>query len=78
MASTNNRIIDINSLTMPDIRENMAAGRQAFCLMSKYDVEWINNRENAAVAEAYLSQRAIPRNGSRLCKGHKDGTPPFS
>ena len=54
------RIININSLTMPDIRENIAAGRQAFCLMSKYDVEWINNRENSAVAETYLSQRGIP------------------
>ena len=53
-------IIDINSLTMPDIRENIAAGRQTFCLMSKYDVEWINNRENSAVSETYLSQRGIP------------------
>ena len=45
---------------MPDIRENIAAGRQTFCLMSKYDVEWINNRENSAVSETYLSQRGIP------------------
>ena len=28
--------------------------------MSKYDVEWINNRENSAVSETYLSQRGIP------------------
>ena len=54
------RIIDINSLTMGLIRENTAAGRQAFCLISKYDVEWVNNRQNSAVAEAYLKSRNIP------------------
>ena len=32
------QIIDISSLTMGLIRENTAAGRQAFCLISKYDL----------------------------------------
>ncbi len=54
-------IIDINSLTMGLIRENIAAGRQTFSLMNKYDVEWVNNRENAAVAEAYLKECGIPK-----------------
>ena len=62
------KIIDINSLTMGLIRENTAAGRQAFCIISKYDVEWVNNRENSAVAEAYLRTRGIPPEQARHAK----------
>ncbi len=51
------RIIDPNSLTMGLIRENIAAGRQAFALINKYDLEWVNNRRNAAVVEAELQNR---------------------
>ena len=62
------RTIDINSLTMGLIRENTAAGRQTFCMISKYDVEWVNNRRNSAVAEAYLQARGIPETQARHAK----------
>ncbi len=62
------KIIDLNSLTMGLIRENIAAGRQVFSLISKYDVEWINNRKNAAVVEAYLKARGIPETQARHAK----------
>ena len=54
------RIISPASLTMGLVRENIAAGRQAFALISKYDQEWVNNRRNSAVAETELRQRGIP------------------
>ncbi len=50
------RIISPSSLTMGLIRENIAAGRQAFGIINKYDLEWVNNRTNSAVAEAELQR----------------------
>ena len=61
-------VIDLNSLTMGLIRENIAAGRQAFALISKYDLEWINNRKNSTVAEAHLKAQGIPEMQSRHAK----------
>ena len=59
------RTIDPNSLTMGLIRENIAAGRQAFALINKYDLEWVNNRRNAAVVEVELQGRGIPATQSQ-------------
>ena len=61
-------IIDPNSLTMGRIRENTAAGRQAFALIHKYDLEWVNNRRNAAVVEEDLRARGIPPEQTRYAK----------
>ena len=44
------RTIDINSLTMGLIRENIAAGRQTFALVDKYDVECLTNSPQRLIA----------------------------
>ncbi len=62
------RIIDINSLTLGRIRENTAAGRQVYCLLSKYDVEWINNRKNSAVVDTYLADRNLDQSHAKVLK----------
>lgn len=61
-------IISPNSLTMGLVRENIAAGRQVFALINKYDLEWVNNRKNSAVAEADLQRRSIPEGQARHAK----------
>jgi ABC-type glycerol-3-phosphate transport system substrate-binding protein len=46
------RIIDMNSLALAGdvVRDNMAAGRQAFISLSKYDLERLNNPTKSAIA----------------------------
>ena len=62
------RIIDINSLTSPLILENFAAGRQAFAMIIRHNMEWVNNRENSAVVEADLRARGIPESETLYAK----------
>lgn len=59
------KIIDLNSLSLDgtEVRANIGAGRQAFASLSKYDLEWVNNRTKSAVADALLKQQ-----------GNKDAT----
>jgi multiple sugar transport system substrate-binding protein len=46
------KIIDINSLALAGdvVRDNMAAGRQAFISLSKYDLERLNNPTKSSIA----------------------------
>ena len=60
--------IHISSLTSPLILENTAAGRQTFAMINKHDLERVNNRENSAVAEAYLRARGIPEEKAQYAK----------
>ena len=60
--------IHISSLTSPLILENTAASRQTFAMINKHDLEWVNNRENSAVAEAYLRARGIPEEKAQYAK----------
>ena len=52
-------IIDPNSLTTRLVRENLAAGRQTYALINKYELEWVNNRRNSAVVEMALRADGI-------------------
>ena len=61
-------IININSLTSPLILENVSAGRQAFAMINKHDLERVNSREDSAVAEAYLRARGITETQSSYAK----------
>ena len=62
------RIIDPQSLTAGLVRENTAAGRQIYALLDKYNLEWVNNRGQSAVAEAHLSARGLGPEQSRFAK----------
>ena len=61
-------IININSLTSPLILENVSAGRQAFAMINKHDLERVNSREDSAVAEAYLRARGITETQTSYAK----------
>ena len=61
-------IIDPNSLTTRLVRENLAAGRQTFALINKYDLEWVNNRRNSAVVETVLRADGISETESSHAK----------
>ena len=61
-------IIDINSLL---ILENLATGGQAFAIITRHNLEWVNNRENSAVAKAYLRARGIRESETRYAKSLK-------
>ncbi|MDP6701632.1 MAG: extracellular solute-binding protein [Candidatus Latescibacteria bacterium] len=53
------RIIDPNSLTVGSMRASVAAGRQVYGIIDKYDLEWINNRHNSAVVQAHMDRRGM-------------------
>ena len=63
--------IDPNSLTTRFVRENVAAGRQAFALINKYDLEWVNNRRNSTAVEAQLQAQGILENEASYVKIYK-------
>ena len=41
------------------VLESVASGRQAFALIIKYDLEWVTNRKNSALAEADLRDKGL-------------------
>ena len=51
------RIISPTSLTVGQIREHVASGRQVYGIINKYDLEWVNNRRNSAAADDELKRR---------------------
>ena len=53
------------------ILENFAAGRQAFSMISRHNMEWVNSPENSAVVEAYLWARGIPESETHYAKPPK-------
>jgi multiple sugar transport system substrate-binding protein len=70
------RIIDPNSLTAGVPRQSVGAGRQAYGLIDKYDLEWINNRRNAAVVQTHLTARGVPENAQTYAKVVRMGRVP--
>ena len=70
------RIIDPNSLTAGSLRYSVAAGRQAYGLIDKYDLEWINNRRNSAIVQTHLQTRNIPADKQTYAKVMRIGTIP--
>jgi multiple sugar transport system substrate-binding protein len=52
-------IIDIGSLNLDgtEVRADIAAGRLAFASISKYDLEWVNNRTKSLLADAELKKQ---------------------
>jgi len=51
-----------------DVRDGMAAGSQAFALIIKYDLSWINDRDKSILAEEQLSSRGITPDQGRYAR----------